>query len=701
MRSPVRWIPAMLLAAWTATSVAPAQAQGEAGLLACWRFGPEWKQGTDLKAMFGGPGIPLRSPMRFAVDPPPHRLELNGSEATLIIAPDDTKALLPRREMTIEAWVRVDQPGDTAGIVGILADTSETNQGWQLAVRGAHFRFSLAAEGQSRLTALESTVPIEPLRWHHVAGTFDGAHQRLFVNGQLAGESREQTGALRYPPATPFLVGSLRASEPAGRLLGALHEIRLFQRALANDEIQQRFEARRREFPEPMVTPKLLRLAYGPFVDWADRHSAVVTWETDLPMPTRLELEGPGGTRTPIGETAATTRHSVTLSGLQSDYEYHYRIGGQDAAGEPLQTARYLFDTSFFYALLRAPTPGGKPAAINDRHAEAAARILQRTGVSDGYCLVLGAVDGRLALELVRQSRLKIVVVDPRDDRIAAVRRTLDAAGVYGTRASAQQVAAGPLPYGDLFANLVVSESALDANEPPVMSAAEVHRLLRPGGGVALLGGQSGDFGAAWTSWRANSPLAAAETVEDHGHWLQFRRDPLAGAGEWSHQYGSADNTSTSLDELVDGDLQVAWWGDPGPRPMPDRGNRNPAPLSVNGRLFIQGNRILFGLDAYNGTILWTLSAPEIRRANVTRDCSNMTAAGDRLYVAHGRWCLALDGQSGTRVQRFAAEGDGSMDHGGQFDWGYVSAGPDRLIGSRQKRDAAYLGDDGEWYEDF
>ena len=30
-----------------------------------------------------------------------------------------------------------------------------------------------------------------------------------------------------------------------------------------------------------------------------------------------------------------------------------------------------------------------------------------------------------------------------------------------------------------------------------------------------------------------------------------------------------------------------------------------------------------------------------------------------------------------------------------------MSAGPDRLIGSRQKRDAAYLGDDGEWYEDF
>ena len=673
-----------------------ARAQGEPGLITCWRFSPEWKQGTDLKAMAGGPGIPLRGPMRFTIDPLPGRLELSGSDPDLVIAPNEGKATLPRRDLSVETWVRVDDAGGTSGIIGILDDSAERQRGWLLGSRESHFRFALASEGAGQLTVLESSTPYQPRRWHHVVGTYDGTTQRLFVDGEAAGEAREQSGAVAYPTNTPFRVGAIQTGNQRRGLSGALHEIRLFQRSLGADEIRARYQKRRSEFPEPAPAAKSLRLAYGPFVDWKDRSSAVVTWETDDAMPTHLELDVPGGSRLPLSTGGNTRRHEVMLTGLKPDREYHYRILGPESNGTPVQTSRYLFDTSFYYALPPAPRPAGNPD--QDRAARVASRILDRSGVRDGYCLVLGAGDGKLALELIRQSHLQVVVVDADEARIGAVRRTLDRAGVYGVRASALRVEPGRLPFSDLFVNLIVSESVLETGEPPFVASSELFRLLRPSGGVAVLGGHAGTFGAAWDRWRAGGALAAAEIASDDGNWLQFRRDPLPGAGEWSHQYGSPDNTSTSLDELVGGDMQVAWWGDPGPRPMPDRGNRNPAPLSVNGRLFIQGDRILFGLDAYNGTILWTLSAPEVRRANVTRDCSNMAAAGDRLYVAHGRWCLAIDGQTGNRAQRFPVEGGGADD---SFAWGYVSASSDSLIGSRQKRDAAYLGDDGEWYEDF
>jgi hypothetical protein len=108
--------------------------------------------------------------------------------------------------------------------------------------------------------------------------------------------------------------------------------------------------------------------------------------------------------------------------------------------------------------------------------------------------------------------------------------------------------------------------------------------------------------------------------------------------------------------------------------------------------------RILFGLDAYNGSILWNWSAPEVRRANVTRDCSNMAASGDTFYLVHNKFCMAIDGQSGSRARRFEVPRSGAN---GPRDWSYVAAGRDLLIGSRVKPEGSYLGDDGEWYEEY
>ena len=40
---------------------------------------------------------------------------------------------------------------------------------------------------------------------------------------------------------------------------------------------------------------------------------------------------------------------------------------------------------------------------------------------------------------------------------------------------------------------------------------------------------------------------------------------------------------SSVLTDALVGKMNVLWWGRPGPRPMPDRGPRNPAPLSSGG----------------------------------------------------------------------------------------------------------------------
>lgn len=688
---------AAVLCLFGALSLSPLRAAPDTGLLAHWRLSPEWKQGTDLKAMIG-PTIPSIGIRRFTSDPKPGHLEFSSGNSGLLVAENPDKELLPRTAISLESWVRVDEPDAFGGIISYCDDRAGVFRGWLLGVRDQQFLFALATGDTTGSAELKAPGTLERRRWYHVAATYDGQARRLYVNGALAAAATNASAEIQFPDAAPLLLGSVRSGTGSNPLQGAIHEVLVYRRVLRPDEVLERFQRRHTEFPAPAPTPPPLRLSFGPFAELKRPGSAKIAWEADPGQRSRIVLEDGEDVQIQDAAPDSTGPRVAVLTHLQPNREYHYRVIGPTAEGATAQSHRYLLDTSFDYSPFPVSNGNGKEAKRQDPVREAAAQILQRSGVRDGYCVLLGAGGPRLALELIQQSQLQVVVLDDDEGRISAARTLLDQSGAYGVRASVHRILPGPLPYGDYFANLVVSGDPLTSTRPLKMTADDVFRILRPEGGTLLLGKLNVSTRPEWERWTLMEPKATEAIATGDAAWMQFRRPRLAGAGEWSHQYGSTDNTSTSMDDLVGGDLQVAWWGDPGPRPMPDRGNRNPAPLSVQGRLFIQGNRILFGLDAYNGTILWTLSAPEVRRANVTRDCSNMAAAGNHLYVVQGRWLLNLDGQTGALLRRYAAEGDGST---GDFDWGYVAAVGDRIIGSRQKQDAAYLGDDGEWYEDF
>jgi outer membrane protein assembly factor BamB len=682
--------------------VAASVSAQEPGLVSWWSFSSDRQQGASIKARHGGPNITPSGGFRFAEEPPPGRIELSGRDERLLVAESIDKISPPKQELTLEAWVRVDQSQEWGGIFSALQDNGDFERGVLLGYRHDRFAFAVATEAAGRLTYLSADTTFAPGRWHHVVGTYDGKVQRIFVDGRLAGESTVQSGPIWYAPSGPVVVGAYQDDDEFYRMQGALQEIRVFQRALSPEEITVRHAKRAAEFPVPTPEPLRLALPYGPFIDWVDRTTALVTWETDTEMPSRLELFGSAGTTARFGAETPVRRHEVQVSGLDRDSEYRFRVRAPDLNGREHATRRYVFDTSFYYQPVAVPA-AADATAVQSEAAKTARQLLERSGVRQGWGVVLGAHDGRVALELVRQSELKLVIVEADEARVAATRRLLAEAGVYGVRVSVQHLAGDELPFGTFMANLVLSESALHTGEPPRWSAAEVHRLVRPSGGVVLLGASASGIStakvAAWNQWLSNSELLAGSRATANGWWLRYERDRLPGAGDWSHQYGSADNTSTSLDEHVKGDLEVSWWGDPGPRPMPDRGPRNPAPLSVNGRLYIQGDRILFGLDAYNGSVLWSVIAPEVRRANLPRDCSNTAADDTTLYVAHNEYCLEFDGQTGARKRRHAVPADDADEQ--KFDWGYVAIVEGHLIGSRVKRASRYQGDDGEWFEDY
>ena len=332
------------------------------------------------------------------------------------------------------------------------------------------------------------------------------------------------------------------------------------------------------------------------------------------------------------------------------------------------------------------PTPSPYPTdTLSPVYAAAADAIVKQTGITKGYCLVLGCGTGRLAYELAKRTELTICGIDDNAGAVAAARRALDRAGLYGTRVSVIQGSPDRLPFANYFANLVVSDRVL-VNGKPYGSAKEMHRVLKPLGGTALLGQPVQAKAAckrldpsALRRWWAKVPSAKLEVTTTDGVWARVTRGALPGAGQWTHQYADAGNSGCSTDTRVRCPLGVLWFGLPGPARMVNRHLRPAGPLSVGGRLFVQGDHVVMAYDAYNGLRLWERKITGARRLKVGADASNLAASPDSLFVAVGDQCLRLDAATGkTRATYAAPPGP----DGTKRRWGWVACWGKLLLGS-------------------
>lgn len=317
---------------------------------------------------------------------------------------------------------------------------------------------------------------------------------------------------------------------------------------------------------------------------------------------------------------------------------------------------------------------------------QAAQRILEVADTRQGYCLVLGAGEGRLAYEIAKRSQFHVIGLEADPAKAAAARKLLREAGLCGTRISIHAGTLDQVRYQPYFANLITSEEALSTGRLP--PAREVYRLLRPcGGTVAFVCASGAAAEHTLKQWGAGVISGWHSERTADGLWIgAARRGSLPGAGHWSHLYADAGNTACSQDQLVQGPVSIQWFGRPGPQHMVDRHDKNTGPVYANGRLFVSGDNYIFAIDAYNGTILWERAVPESVRLGALRNCGNMAAADDCLYVAAGNQCLALDAQTGQ--QRFAVPVQGPSPGG--KEWGYVAVVDDILLGSQTKGFASF-----------
>ena len=377
-----------------------------------------------------------------------------------------------------------------------------------------------------------------------------------------------------------------------------------------------------------------------------------LVWSVDSPCESRLIV---AGDQLIAGGEGLVVAYDIADGKERWRAEVDGEARGLATAGGKLIVSTTTGDIICFATAKASPAPAPKftenpypKDTLTERYAEAAQKILRATNAKRGFCLVVGAEEGRLAWELAQRSDLEIYGIEPDPDKVRTAREKLAAAGYYGTRISIHQGNLDDIPYANYFANLVVSDTLVKTGElPEGIDAEQVARKIKPVGGVAVVDSENAGALEALD-------LADQSEIRTTNGLAILERGGLPGAGSWSHQYGEAGNTATANDYRIKGGLGVLWFGDPGEGDMVNRHEGAVAPLAVNGRLIAQGQSRIMAYDAYNGLFLWERDNPDSVRTGVfqNQNPGNLVASDDRLFFMEKEACVELDAATGEEITR-------------------------------------------------
>ncbi|HSG44004.1 MAG TPA: LamG-like jellyroll fold domain-containing protein [Anaerolineales bacterium] len=156
-------------------------------------------------------------------------LKFDGVRAFVSI--EDNAKLNFEDAITVEAWIKPDEPKNTASIV---SNQDGTGRDYSLGVdEDGLITFSANVNGN--WLSAKSNLALQPDTWVHLAGSFDGQTLHIFVNGKADGK-KEAEGKLSVS-AKSLLFAKSAGTTPT-HFAGTIDEVRLWKRARSEYEIQ-------------------------------------------------------------------------------------------------------------------------------------------------------------------------------------------------------------------------------------------------------------------------------------------------------------------------------------------------------------------------------------------------------------------------------------------------------------------------------
>ncbi len=189
----------------------------------------------------------------------------NG-ESNGVIRFDGTNDYIPTnfygtyQRITLSAWVNnMSKPSTAAHVIGKNYFYATTTNSWPCALSVGETGGSIAITNGSAYSITEgvnggtASGPFTASRWNHIAGMYDGATIKFYVNGLLTA-TQSYSGIINYSGSVglPWTIGRPAGFNGGGTgfyyATGSIAIASIYNRALSDSEVLQNFEATRERF---------------------------------------------------------------------------------------------------------------------------------------------------------------------------------------------------------------------------------------------------------------------------------------------------------------------------------------------------------------------------------------------------------------------------------------------------------------------
>ena len=290
-----------------------------------------------------------------------------------------------------------------------------------------------------------------------------------------------------------------------------------------------------------------------------------------------------GGLRT--GKGVAGSRTQVTLAGTVLNYaegvngvegDIHSIVAANSRLFvTTLEGTIHCFGDTQVSPTFHPAQPAPKPD-VDKALASNIAHLRTLTPVRDGYTLVLGTRDGRMAEQLAAETDFHVIALAPVESDAEAIRRRLFDPAAPASRLSIMSGRLEEVAFPQYLADLIVAE---DWNATQLNTGADflltLYERLKPYGGIACLTvEQTRD--KEILAWLRSAGHSEAR-IERHGDLLLIRRaGALPGAVNYTNDWDAPDSR-------VRAPLGILWFDD-----SLSRFKRAPQPTIVGGVMISQ-----------------------------------------------------------------------------------------------------------------
>jgi glucose/arabinose dehydrogenase len=244
-------------------------------------------------------------------------------------------------EVTLTAWFRADNLSNCSArdcrIIAKASGDAENDHYMMVSTiksgtTATRLRFRLKAGGVTT-TLIAGSGDLQNNQWVHVAAVYDGTSMTLYKDGVNVG-STPKSGTITTNSSVPMWIGGSPSGATVRPWDGQIDDVTIYSRALSAAEIAAMVS---NDTAPPVISNVQASVTDG---------TATITWDTDEPASSVVNYGLDATYGSVVNDAALVISHSVTLSGLAAETQYHFQVVSVDGSGNQAAIADTTFTTA-------------------------------------------------------------------------------------------------------------------------------------------------------------------------------------------------------------------------------------------------------------------------------------------------------------------------------------------------------------------